>query len=104
MGNHPTFAVTLHFHPPKAYRYMRRKSNYCLPLGFLVFFSTCLPRFTKKAFQVLTLKVQAERNNGKEIICSLVCDENPIRQHIEFVGQRYYGYIDVGPTLDCHEN
>jgi hypothetical protein len=72
-------SVTIHFHPPKAYRYIKRKFYYCLPLGFLVFFSTstCLPGFRKKAFQVLTLEVQAERNNGKEIICSLLSELAP---------------------------
>jgi hypothetical protein len=77
------FAVTLHFYSPKAYRYVRRKFNNCLPheKTLVSWYSSVdgSPRFTKEALQILTLKAQAERDKGKEIICSLVFDETAIR-------------------------
>jgi hypothetical protein len=33
----------------------------------------------RQGLQILTLKAQAERDKGKEIICSLVFDETTIR-------------------------
>lgn len=45
------------------------------------------PGFTQEAFNLL---------KKKEILCSLVFDKMAIRQHIEFDGNDYHGYVNIG--------
>lgn len=31
----------------------------------------------------------------------LIFDEMAIRQHVEYDGQKFRGYVDLGPDIDC---
>lgn len=46
-------------------------------------------------FKTLKCKVQQSK---VPILCNLVIDEVAIRQQIDYDGNRYYGYIDLGVT------
>jgi hypothetical protein len=37
------------------------------------------------------------------VFCSLVFDEITIRQHIQFDGHKYYGYVDIGVTIEYND-
>ena len=98
-----TFALTLHFYSPKAYSYVRKKVNLCLPhprtLGKWYQHVDGRPGFTKEAINALRLKNSEATASGKNILCSLLMDEMAIRQHTEFDGQRHYGFVDMGVEL-----
>jgi hypothetical protein len=39
----------------------------------------------------------------ENVFCSLVFDEIAIRQHIQFDGHKYYGYVDMGATIEYND-
>lgn len=51
---------------------------------------------TKKAFNTLTL---ACKNETSPIYCALMMDEIALRKHVEFNGNKYYGYVDFGSEI-----
>lgn len=97
-----SFALTLHFYSPHAYRYVRKMFDTCLPHPRTIekWFQTIdgRPGFTTEAFDAL--KARSSAVSGKRIICSLMMDEVAIRQQLEWDGSRYQGYIDMGTNLD----
>lgn len=101
------FAVTLHFYSPKAYNFVRQKFHNSLPHPKTLAKWYCSvdakPGFTTEAFNFLKTKVAHTNKNA--LICSLVFDEIAIRQHLEYCGGSYYGYVDCGNALhgDCME-
>lgn len=56
------------------------------------------PGFTNEAFQILRSKNEINKHH---IICSLVFDEITVRQGIEFDGNRYFGYVNLG--VECSD-
>ena len=42
---------------------------------------------------------EAAKRNGS-IKCALMIDEISIKKHVEWVGNRFSGYIDLGTDLD----
>lgn len=94
------FAISLHFFSPRAYRFVRRKFHNCLPhpKTLCKWYSSvdAKPGFTTEAFNILKLKVQ---NETTPVVCSLIFDEMAIRQHIEYDGTNYYGYVDFGNNI-----
>lgn len=100
-----SFALTLHFYSPHAYNYVRKTLDTCLPHPRTIekWYQTIPgdPGFTSTAFNVLLQsKSVAASANGKQLLCSSVIDEVAIRQHVEWDGKKYHGYIDMGTQLD----
>lgn len=91
------FAVTLHFFSPRAYFYVRQNFFNCLPhpKTLCKWYSSINagPGFTTEAFDFLRSKVRA---SDKQLVCSLVFDEVAIRQHAEYDGVNYHGYVNFG--------
>lgn len=95
-----SFALTLHFYSPHAYRYVRKMFDTCLPHPRTIsrWFQTIdgTPGFTTEALNALKMRV----DSGRNLVCSLMMDEIAIRQQVEWDGKRYQGYIDMGTGLD----
>lgn len=91
------FALTLHFHSPAAYRYMRKIFHNCLPHPNTLFqwykSVDAKPGYTTETLDRLKQKSQSSK---KEILCALVADEMAIRQQKIWCGGRYIGVVDMG--------
>jgi hypothetical protein len=103
------FSVTLHYYSPRAYNYVRKYFDNCLPHVRTLASWYCSidgsPGFTKEALHVLKLRSELLRETSdKTIVCSLIFDEMAIRKYIEWDGQRYHGFVDMGATIDFASN
>lgn len=91
------FALTLNFYSAKAYEYVRKTFRNLLPERSTIrkWYRSIdgRPGFTDEVLQALRHKVE---NNGTPLFCNLVVDEVCIRQQIDYDGNRYYGYEDLG--------
>lgn len=98
-----TFALTLNFYSPKAYKYVRKIFKNFLPDSSTIrkWYSVLngRPGFTKEVFEALKCKVHKLKT---PIFCNLVIDEIAIRQQVVYDGNRYYGYVDLG--IDSIDN
>lgn len=94
-----TFALTLHFYSPRAYNYMRKKFDLCLPhprtLRGWYQNVDCRPGITKEAIE--TIKHVAKEKT--DLVITLMFDEMSIREHIEFDGRNHHGYVNVGNNI-----
>lgn len=103
------FALSLHYHSPRGYEYVRDVFNKNLPSASAIrnWYSNSdmniEPGLSKKSMS--TLKKCAERLavNGEKLLCALKFDEMSIRKHIHWIEQngfgKYHGYITYG-SLD----
>lgn len=95
------FALTLHFYSPKAYEFVRNEFNTVLPhsrtLGKWYSHVGADPGFTQESLNMLTLKA---KNSDKPIYCALMIDEVAIRQHVEWDGLKYHGYVNIGGAIE----
>lgn len=55
---------------------------------------------TRKRHLKLSVPVDAARQQGTEIICSLKFDEIAIKKHIQWDGKKFLGYVDVGSSIE----
>ncbi|KAM7307079.1 uncharacterized protein ISCGN_010715 [Ixodes scapularis] len=98
------FALTLHFYSLRAYTYVRKVFDTCLPhprtLTKWYQSTDGEPGFSEEALRALKLKSKANTTSGIATICSLMVDEMSIRRHLEWDGQKYAGYMDVGSGVD----
>lgn len=98
------FALTLHFYSPRAYMYVRRKFNTSLPhpktLSKWYKSINGEPGFNKEALE--SIKNRAEQIDYP-LFGALIFDEIAIRQHIEYDGEKYSGYVDLGSEIKCDE-
>ena len=58
------------------------------------------PGFTQPAFDASRFKAEESKENGNEILCSLMLDEISIKKHVPWDGHKYQGYIDLGNRAD----
>ncbi|KAG8174941.1 hypothetical protein JTE90_001713 [Oedothorax gibbosus] len=95
------FALTLHFYSPRAYKYVREAFNFCLPhprtISRWYQHVEVEPGFTSEAMKALTRKVESSK---WPLFFALTFDEMAIRQHIEFDGKKFHGYVDVGLDIE----
>lgn len=105
-----SFAMTLQFYSQKAYEYVKKIFNLALPSASVIRNwlnrVDCQPGFTACAFQSLENIVKENTKKNEPTLCSLVFDEMAIRKQIDFVGQKTWGYVDMGTdisddTLNC---
>lgn len=62
------------------------------------------PGFAKESFNAVRFKADnADHDHG--LYCSLILDEMAIRQHIEYDGKQFQGYVDMGTgnNNDCRD-
>jgi len=92
-----SFALTLNFYSSKAYNYVRKKFRNLLPESSTIrkWYSVLngRPGFTNEVLHALKCKVHKMED---PIFCNLIIDEIGIREQIEYDGNRYYGYVDLG--------
>lgn len=99
-----SFALTLHFHSPRAYNYVRQKFNDNLPhvstiRKWYMYSSTSgEPGICKESIQTLKNLSAKYENEGKQLFCSLVFDEMSIRKHLQWSDsrKRFLGTINYG--------
>lgn len=93
------FALTLHFYSPNAYNYVREKFENLLPhpetIRSWYMIINGEPGFTKESFEGIKQKTKEQK-----VIVNLTCDEMSIRQLIQWDGNKYHGYIDLGTELE----
>ncbi|KAL0819868.1 hypothetical protein ABMA28_007888 [Loxostege sticticalis] len=74
------FCLTLHYHSPRAYTYVRNTFDTCLPHPKTLYNWYCSidgsPGFTNESFKLLKSKSQS---SDKTLICGLIADEMAIR-------------------------
>ncbi|KAJ8980484.1 hypothetical protein NQ317_013237 [Molorchus minor] len=96
-----SFALTLSFYSSKAYNFVRRTFSRTLPhLGTISKRYSSVdgsPGFTKEALIALTLK---QKESSNPLLCNLVMDEMSIRRQVEWTGQKFTGYVDIGTAID----
>lgn len=94
--------MTLNFYSSRAYRFVRQAFDTCLPHPrTLEKWSASVeikPGCTEHAFAALETKVTAGRGHRKKV--ALILDKMAIRQQVEWDGNKYHGFIDVGTDLD----
>ena len=99
-----SFALTLQFYSSKAYSFLRKTFNLALPSQSQIrrWYSKIPadPGFTEPAFNALKLKEEEAKENGKEVLCSLMLDEMSIKKHVSWDGHKYQGYVDLGNGAD----
>lgn len=101
-----TFAITLHFYSPKAYKYLRSVFNNNLPSVSTIrkWYSSIngKPGLSHEAFTALRLRAMEANKNGKEILGCLIFDEVAIRKQEEYDPQTdtKTGHVTFGTEYD----
>lgn len=95
------FALTLNFHSPAAYNYVRQSFMKCLPhpktISKLYECINGTPGFTVEARDAVKEAVRQARDKGQgELLCSLMCDEMNIRKQLVWTGSGCIGHADCG--------
>jgi len=90
-----SFALTLNFYSSKVYNYVRKKFRNLFPESSTKWYSVLngRPGFTNEVLHALKCKVHKMEDS---IFCNLIIDEIGIREQIEYDGNRYYEYVDLG--------
>jgi Transposase protein len=98
-----TFALTLNFYSPKAYEYVRSCFANALPSSStLKRWYKCIggnPGITEESLSTLKIKV-AEQKALQKTVSALVMDEMAMRKKVEWNGERYHGFVDMGTSID----
>jgi hypothetical protein len=61
------------------------------------------PGFTREAFQAIKFRTSNSKN-AKRIVVNLVLDEMSIRQKVEYNGNKFHGYVEVGTNCGIDED
>lgn len=99
-----TFAITLHFHSPRAYEYVRKRFNGNLPATstlkkwYSLSKSNGKPGLCHDALAALKNLAENMAANGQELICTLSFDEMAIRKHVQWSDseKKIFGRISYG--------
>ena len=95
------FALNLHFISPRAYNFVRKTFNTCLPHTRTLarWYQTIEgePGFSSEALAALKLLCS---NSSQKWICGLCFDEMAIRQKVEWNGKNYVGFVNCGDQLE----
>eukprot|EP00795_Rhopilema_esculentum_P014921 gene14921-6060_t len=83
-----------------AYEFVRQKLNLALPHQAHIrrWYAKvpAAPGFTQPAFVAIKAKVDAARESGNSVVCSLMLDEMAIRKQVSWDGKQFTGYVDLG--------
>jgi len=99
-----SFALSLHFYSPAAYKYVRQTFNKCLPHPSTLrkWYSSVdgSPGFTSESLNAVKSKVKEMQLNNKKLFCGLIMDEMSIMEDVHYNGERLQGYINFGCGMD----
>ncbi|KAJ6649675.1 DNA transposase THAP9 [Pseudolycoriella hygida] len=104
-----SFALTLNFYSPRAYRYVRKTFANKLPTPRTIrkWYESvdAEPGITEEALKALAIRVDESKKKGVYLRFCLSMDEMSIRKQIEYSKSRkkFYGYVDVGGASIDHE-
>lgn len=111
------FALTLHFHSPRGYEYVRKQFNNHLPhestlrKWYQMSTSNGEPGFCKSNLRALKILANEQTAKGEKLICALTFDEMSIRRHIQwsdahkkFIGRVDYGFNVMNDALPIAKN
>lgn len=98
------FALTLHFHSPRGYAFVRKQFNNHLPhectirKWYQMSNSNGEPGFCKSNMDSLKILAKEFTDKGQSLICALSFDEMSIRRHIQWSDARkqFIGRVDYG--------
>jgi len=95
------FAITLHYYSPRAYSYVRQKFHTCLPHAKTIskWYKSVdgKPGFNMEALETISKHVKSV---DYVPFGALIFYEMSIRQHVEFNGTKFCGYVDLGPNVE----
>lgn len=95
-----SFALTLHFYSPAAYKYVRKTFNKCLPHPSTIrrWYSVIdgSPDITSESIIAIKSKVNEMKNKNLNLVCGLVMDEISIKEDVHLNGEQQQGYISFG--------
>lgn len=98
------FSLCLHFISPRAYIYVRKTFNTCLPhpstLRSWYKGIDGSPGFTAESLHCIKLLASRDEINGKTLFCALSMDEMAIRKHIQWDGKKCVGFVNFGEELE----
>ncbi|XP_036138235.1 uncharacterized protein LOC118644248 [Monomorium pharaonis] len=99
-----SFALTLHYYSARAYEYVRDYFNKCLPhvktLSSWYRSVNGEPGISSEALYSITERV---KKSNYTLFGSLLFDEMAIREHLEYDGSKFSGYIDLGENIACDD-
>lgn len=99
-----TFALTLNFYSPRAYQYVRKVFDTCLPHPRTLrkWYETVDGQagLSTEAFNALKMKCAETASKGHRTVCSLMVDEMAIRQNIQWNKRNFEGFVDFGSGID----
>lgn len=99
-----SFALTLHYYSSKAYNYVRKVFNMCLPHPHTIekWYKSIngRPGFTTESLKALKLIADKKK---RPLYCCLMIDEIAIKKKIEWDGKKFHGYVDFGGCLNTDE-
>lgn len=99
-----SFALTLHYYSPRAYEYVRREIGLCLPHVKTIssWYRTVHgnPGISIEGIESIKKRV---KNTNYMLFGSLQFDEMSIREHLEYDGTKFNGYIDLGTDIYCED-
>lgn len=95
-----SFALTLHYYSPRAYEYVRSQFDFCLPHVKTIsrWYNSIdgNPGISSEALHSIKQRVN---NTPYKLLGALVFDEMNIRQHVEYDGTKFSGYVDMGNNI-----
>ena len=93
-------ALTLQFYSSKAYNFARKTFDLALPQPrcIISLYSKINghPGFTEGPFLALRARVGQNQQKGSTTVRALMLDEMSRRKYVEYVGNKYCGFVDVG--------
>lgn len=104
-ANVRSFALTLHFYSPRGYEYVRSIFKE-LPATSTIrkWYSSINgnPGYTQEALDAIRQKVEQAKEEGKELLVCLMCDEMAIRKQIQWndAKKEFCGYVNYGTNMD----
>lgn len=98
------FALSLHYYSPRAYEYVRRQFNLCLPHTKTIssWYRTINGNTGIHTEAIEAIKRCVE-NTDYSLCGSLQFDEMAIREHLEYDGVNFTGYVDLGSDIGCDD-
>ncbi|KAF4529837.1 hypothetical protein B566_EDAN017934 [Ephemera danica] len=99
------FALTLSFYSTRAYKYVRKKFSNALPSVRTMqkWYQTVdgTPGFHEESLRAIKMKVaDAQASGNKKVLLALSVDGVYIRKKIQWVGDKYIGYVNCGENID----
>lgn len=107
-----SFCMSLHFHSPRAYVFLREKFNKNLPHIETLrswYRNSNIdgePGINSHSIRILNDKAAEMRNKGKQLLCALIFDEMSIHKSVEWCpkDKTFVGYDNLGDRRINNEN